>query len=78
MNFDLTESNKYCQVIFEEIPFDHSNVTLCNDSDIDEDCRPPLVNNCVIVESSSAFNYSDCKIFNIDKNITMKDFRQEI
>lgn len=75
MNLDLTDCNIYCQVIFEEIPFDHSNVTLYNDSDIDEDYCPPLVNNYVIVESSSAFNYGDCEIFNFDKNITMKDFR---
>lgn len=64
--------------IFKEIPFDHRNVTLYKDSDIDEDYCPSLVNNYVIVESSLAFNYSDCEILNYDKNIPMKDFSHEI
>lgn len=57
--------------LFKEITFDHSNVTLYDDSDIDEGYCSSLVNNYVILESSLAFDYRDCEILNFYKNIPM-------
>lgn len=50
-------------ILFKEISSDDSSVMSWDNSDIGEDYCP-LVNNPVIVESSSDFNYNDFKILN--------------